>query len=140
MGGIPPWMLYWFSSHRSESAIRDLRMAELESKFAVLSQAVVPISAAFQAVLVKQLTHLHTPVLDALLIKLGPPNILTDEDETILVQELHKRISEIDDQVDEYERDAARMLPMVIRRVKNPAIVASDTLMQVVLVPPPSFE
>ena len=47
------------------------RIVELERQVALVGQAIVPISAAFQAILIKELTHIHTPVLDRLLEKVG---------------------------------------------------------------------
>lgn len=51
------------------TAARDARISELENKLSLLTQSVMPISAAFQAILIKQLTHFHLPEIDALLAK-----------------------------------------------------------------------
>lgn len=97
------------------------RVTELEAQLRLVSQSMVPISTAFQAILVKELTHFHTPVMDALLVKLGPPFILTSEEEGQLLIKLAERAAEVGSLMTESERDAATILPMVIRRVKAEA-------------------
>lgn len=94
------------------------RIEELERQLGLFGQTILPISAAFQAILVKQLTHFHTPVLDGLLKKLGPPYELTDAEAAELARLLEEREVVVDDQIDESEREAARMLPLVMKRVK----------------------
>ena len=78
--------LYWVgrkASHAKAAAATKaaeavaLRVTSLEGKLALVDQAVVPISAAFQAILIKELTHYHTPEMDELLTKVGPPSTLT---------------------------------------------------------------
>ena len=44
-----------------------VRIAELETKLALVNAVVVPISTAFQAILIKELTHFHAPEMDALI-------------------------------------------------------------------------
>jgi len=135
---------YWF--HRStnaraaEAAALEnkallARVAELERLNALVTQAVLPISAAFQAILIKELTHFHTPIMDALMVKLGPPLILTETEEQELVAALKKREHDMGDQISDAERDAARMLPMVMKRVKAEIDADMTTTLQVVAVP-----
>src|ERR1700735_3579393 len=47
------------------------QLNELQGKMALLGQAVQPITAAYSALLVKSLTHFHTPEIDKLLAKVG---------------------------------------------------------------------
>jgi hypothetical protein len=119
--------LYWVRRDAQEKSVAakiaatlalQLRVVELETKLGLLTQSIQPIAAAFQAVLVKQLTHYHTPKLDALLKKLGPPLELTAEDEVQLHLELKLRTKDMGDEIDESERAAAGMLPLVMTRVK----------------------
>lgn len=94
------------------------RVAELETQQRVMASSMMPISAAFQQILVKDLTHFHELRTDELLVKIGPPYILTDKEERELAAALEKRISEAGAMMPDSELDAARMLPMVIKRVK----------------------
>jgi hypothetical protein len=93
------------------------RMAKVEASLSMVNQAILPMSTAFQAILVKELTHFHTPAVDALLKKLGPPLTITEAEMETLQCELRHRISESDPLVTRAEREAAIMLPYVIRRV-----------------------
>jgi len=119
---------YWFNrniarrmmeAHESEDARAHARIAELEKTVALLSQAMLPVSAAFQAILVRELTHFHTPVMDKLLEKLGPPYTISPAEEVQLRALLVERAAEMDGLLTESEREAAIMLPMVIKRVKT---------------------
>lgn len=118
------------------------RLEELERQLGLFGQTILPISAAFQAILVKQLTHLHTPVLDALLKKLGPPYDLTDAEFVELETLLAERVIVMDDQIDESERDAATMLPLVMRRVKAEfeLLQTAPISLQMVTVAPASLD
>jgi hypothetical protein len=98
---------------------RDKQIAELQRQLSLLTQSVTPISAAFQAILIKQLTHFHTPELDALLTKIGPPVTLTQQEEKQLAKELESRAADLDDSISEDERGAAVMLPFLIKRVRR---------------------
>lgn len=109
------------------------RLGALETDNALLKKEVQPISIAMQTWLVDKLTHFHTPVMDELLRKLGPPNILTDVEEKELEAALIERTVTLDGRIDDMEKDAARMLPMVIRMVKA-EVKAPDTL-QIVSTP-----
>ena len=105
--------------HEIEDRKAHDRITELEKSVAVLSQSMLPLSAAFQAILVKELTHFHTPVMDALLQKLGPPYTISPAEEVQLRALLVERAAEMDGLLTESEREAAIMLPMVIKRVKT---------------------
>ena len=110
------------------------RVTDLEAKLAVLNQAVIPISTAFQAILIKELTHYHTPEMDALLVKLGPPYVLTQADEVRLASLLIARTADVDPLISDSERDAANILPAVIRRVRIEAENLSASGLRIKLV------
>lgn len=134
---------YW-SRKKQEQDLADKRLAsdekmreritELERQLAVIGSTVEPISTAFQALLIKQLTHFHTPELDALLVKLGPPYTLTADEELRLATLLEQRTRDMGEQIDDSERDAAKMLPMIIKRVRAESALAALDL-KVVAVP-----
>jgi hypothetical protein len=126
--------------NQSSERIADrLRIVELERQVALVGQAIVPISAAFQAILIKELTHIHTPVLDRLLEKVGPPSTLTTEDQINLEKELTLRANDMSTDIPDGERDAALMLPMVIRRAQRETALPQDqVLIKVVSVLPDS--
>ncbi len=127
---------YWMA--RAEKKALLARVVELERLNSLVTQAVVPISAAFQAILIKELTHFHTPIMDALMVKLGPPNTLTTAEEVELVAALKQREQDMDGLIDDAERDAARMLPMVMKRVKAESESPNmETTIQVVARPGP---
>ncbi len=62
--------------------------------------------------------------MDALLVKYGPPSTLTEEDWERLKEMLRERAYAPDPEVPQYERDAAIMLPMMMKR----ALSARDQL------------
>lgn len=101
------------------SVAQALRLTDLESKLALVNAAVIPISTAFQAILIKELTHFHTPEMDALMVKVGPPNILTGEEEIKLSSLLEERTNDMGPLISDSERDAALILPAVMRRAKK---------------------
>ncbi len=118
------WFLYWLAGKRhaarqsAEEHTKTVnRIVELEKQLSLVSQAVVPISVAFQAILVKELTHFHTPEMDALMAKLGPPFVLTPSEGARLMVLLDERQRDMNDQISDRERDAALMLPMVMKRI-----------------------
>jgi hypothetical protein len=120
IGGLVVW--FW----RSVDARKKLaeRVDELEKQIGIVNAQVIPISTAFQAILVKQLTHYHTPKMDALLAKLGgpgEPTTITNSEEAELLVELKKRTRDMGPEISDDERDAAEMLPVIIRRVKREA-------------------
>jgi hypothetical protein len=148
-GALVTWLVnrYWFwradvikKAELIEIAHDKLinRVLELERQLGLVNQAILPMSSAFQAILVKELTHLHTPEMDALMVKLGPPYLLTEIEEQRLSVLLSERITDLGSEVPDSERDAARMLPLVMKRVRreleHPAPVAE--VLKVVLIPP----
>ena len=94
------------------------RVDVIEQQLSLVTQSVIPISQAFQQVLIAELTHFHEPRTDLLLAKLGPPFTLSDDEEEELLTALKEREKDMGDQITPSERDAARMLPLVIKRVK----------------------
>jgi len=94
------------------------RLLKLETSLAVIDQKVVPISTALQAILVKELTHYHTPMMDALLARIGPPSMLSDVEEVILTEALLERTHDMGQLISDAERDAAFILPAIMRRAK----------------------
>jgi hypothetical protein len=105
------------SAALQDAALKN-RVAELEVQLSLVRQAVVPISAAFQAVLIKELTHFHTPVMDKLMEKLGPPFTLTEAEEKELIAALAVRAKDMGDKMSQSERNAATMLPFIMQRVR----------------------
>lgn len=122
---------------RMEETVK--RVEVLELGHATLTANAVPINAAFQALLIKQLTHMHTPVLDDLLVKLGtvdtPPTI-TDEEEVKLAILLKERTKDMGPEISAQERDAATILPTVIKMVRREAeaVAAGTPIVDVQLV------
>jgi hypothetical protein len=121
------------------------RIADLENKLGIVSAAVTPISIAFQAILVKELTHSHTPEMDLLLTKIGPPNELSEKDDARLRVMLKERSLDFGPLISAAERDAARILPMVMARASaeqialaNPEVESGD--LQIVVLPPEDSE
>jgi len=136
LGAILSWLAarYWYM-RAADKELR-ARVAELERQQGLTNLVAQPMWAAVQERLIKELTHFHTPVMDALLVKLGPPVTLTEAEEGQLEYALRQRAVDLDDQIGLEERDAARMLPMVMRRVKAEAGAPSrSTTLQVVAVP-----
>lgn len=109
---------------RKSIGAREARIADLETKMAVLTNTVTPLSAAMQAVFIRELTHFHTPELDALLVKVGD-GTLPEEDEPRLFSLLEGRAHDLDGRIPESERDVAVMLPMMMRRVKAERLLAA---------------
>lgn len=118
---------YWFQRNqavkeRDRIALEHLalvaRVTEIETQSHVLAQAMLPVTAAFQALLVKELTHYHTPEMDALMVKLGPPLTLTEPEAERLAMLLEQRTRDVSAEITASERDAALMMPAVMRRVR----------------------
>lgn len=121
---------------KSDQVMRD-EIVELKAQLAAVREAIVPISTAFQAVLIKELTHFHTPKMDALLEKLGPPYSLSGDEEKELIVELQQRTKDVGDLITESEKEAATMLPLVIKRVKAEAALGIINLqVKLVAIPP----
>jgi hypothetical protein len=94
------------------------RLAEVEGKLALVNQSVIPLNLAMQAMLIKELTHYHTPEMDGLMEKIGPPNTLEPSEEVRLGQLLTERTKDMGPTISPSERDAAFILPAVMRRAK----------------------
>lgn len=101
------------------------RIVELEKQAAVIQNLIGPLSIAFQTVLVKELTHFHTPEMDALLEKLGPPYSLSILEEQQLDLMLKERMTNLTD-IPESEREAALMLPYIMKRVRRESITLKN--------------
>ncbi len=138
LSGIAGWIAakYWFvqetrREHKKvDAADHDAmikRITELEMKLAVLSTAVLPISTAFQSILIKELTHLHTPRTDELMTKVGPPSTLTDAEEAELAELLSERADDMSADIADSERDAAHILPAVMRRATAEALAMQSS-------------
>src|SRR6266478_4615942 len=94
------------------------RLVKIETSLAVIDQKVMPISTALQTILVKELTHFHTLRMDSLLARIGPPSELTDAEEAELTQALLERTQDMGHLISDSERDAAFILPAIMRRAK----------------------
>src|SRR4029077_854944 len=93
-------------------------VAELKEKLSLVTAQVVPFSTAFQQILVAQLTHAHTPELDALMAKIGPPITLTEVEEARMYRLLTERQADMEAEISQEEREAALILPYVMRRAR----------------------
>lgn len=118
---------------KAASDVMSDRVKDLESQLAVLTATFTPISAAFQAVLIKQLTHFHTPEMDLMLAQ-AAKNALSNSEEKKFREMLLERAQDLNGRIDDSEREAALMLPLVMNRVRAGAAV-SDSEVMVVLVP-----
>jgi hypothetical protein len=116
------------------------RMTEIERSLNTIRQVIVPISMAFQEELVNDLTHFHTPEMDELMKKLGPPPTLTGDEEARLEILLDERTRDMGDKITAEERDAARMLPFVVRRAKAATSLDRPTVFRLVYVIQPGEE
>ena len=110
----------WFLAHRAAKTAERTqllqRVSELESKLALVNQQMIPISTAMVAMFVKELTHYHTPEMDALMVKIGPPNTLTAQDYDRLAVLLEERTRDMGPLITDSERDAAGMLLPMLKR------------------------
>lgn len=113
----------------------DARVSELELQLSAVKQSVLPISAAFQAILIKELTHYHTPRMDELMRQLGPPVTLTDAEQTELTALLQQRTIDMNGRISDSERDAAVMLPLVMKRVLAESLADDPVRLGVVTTP-----
>lgn len=134
VGGVFSAISTWLWVQRN-SAIKaregvQLRLIELEKKAALIDQAVIPISTAFQAILIKELTHFHTPEMDKLMERIGPPNILDEAEEKRLEVLLQERTRDMGPMISDSERDAAIILPIIMKRarVEQAVLTAAEEL------------
>jgi len=119
-----------------------LRVDTMDRQLALVGHDVVPISAALQQMLIKELTHFHTPVMDALMARLGPPSTLSEEEEAKLLRLLKEREIDMGDQISDSERDAAHILPVIMKRAKAEALALSErpSALQTVAILPPELD
>lgn len=114
----------WFWRQKDSKAKLSDRVSELEKQLGIVGAQIAPFNTAYQSMLIKQLTHYHTPVMDELMVKLGgvgvPPTI-TPKEEVQLIEALKQRTEDMGPEISDDERDAAEMLPIVMRRVKREA-------------------
>jgi hypothetical protein len=102
----------------------DDHLAKIDAELSALKSQIAPVNAAFTAILIKELTHFHTPVMDALMEKLGDEHSLptiTDDEEAQLNSALKERMADMGPEISDNERDGAEMLPVMIRRKKREA-------------------
>lgn len=92
---------------------RVVRAVNLRLSF--LTRPIILISAAYQEMLVAELTHFHTPELDELMTRIGPPCTLTMEEAERMEMLLEARSGNVAE-ITAAERQAARLLPFIIRR------------------------
>jgi hypothetical protein len=118
---VSTWFWVWRAAAAKKSDARDAerdemtkRLIELETKERIASQAISPLVTAFQSLLIQKLTHAHKPELDALMVKIGPPDILTDQERGRMLLMLEERYQEPDESIGQDERNAAKILPLVM--------------------------
>jgi hypothetical protein len=116
---------FWFSRNAAVEKARVIaidheavkaRLASAEAQLARIDQVVVPINTMMQAMLVRELTHPHTPEMDALMVKLGPPNTLTEQENARLLVLLDERSKDMGREAS--ERAAAAIMPVIMKRAQ----------------------
>lgn len=134
------WMRCRLAQARAEYLTLRETLDALTHRIDLMGQAALPIGVVLQRILVKELTHFHTPRIDALLAKLGPPFALTAKEEAELLAALDARQQDRGTEIPESEREAARILPAIINRVRRDlAATTLETVLQyqmVSIVPP----
>lgn len=126
--------LYW--TKRNEQKVLLLKIASMEQQVALVSSQVVPISAAFQAMIIKDLTHDHTPELDLLMTKVGPPSTLTEDEQHRMLELLTHRMDDLNIMMPESEREKAKILPFVMKMAQEEArAIAHPNVIRFVAVP-----
>ena len=122
LGVVLTSLATWFGFQRSQAVKeRDAlaaRVTELEAKERLAAAAFIPIASAFQAILIRNLTHAHTGELDALLVKVGEHTLLLEE-EPRLLELLEQRIKVRDKRISKEEREDAMIFPIVMRRARE---------------------
>src|SRR4249920_839391 len=126
IGAVATFAMAWFWHLKTRAEVKAAafmaehsrvleRLAELETKERLAGQVMSPIVTAFQALLVKQLTHDHAPEMDKLMVQVGPPDVLTDEERDRLMVLLARRARDMSMEISPNERDAAMILPIVMK-------------------------
>jgi hypothetical protein len=98
-----------------EHAMLIARVSELEARQRIDAEKISPIVTAFQSILIKQLTHAGKPEMDLLLVKVGPPNVLTDLEHARLMVMLDDRTRDMGIEITSAERDSAVIFPIVMK-------------------------
>jgi hypothetical protein len=118
---------YWYQKRIADEKAKEIAEAhkklgekvdDLENRLALLTQSVLPMNTAFQTILVRELTHYHEKRTDYLLEQLGPPNIISEAEEEELSNALEKRTHDMGEEIGQSEREAAIILPYIIKRVR----------------------
>jgi hypothetical protein len=111
------------------------QLSALQNQMQLLGIAVQPLTAAMAAMLVKSLTHFHTPEVDELLAKVGPPNTLSAAEEQQLGAYMRKRMRDMAVEITPLERNAAQMLPLVIERNRLESVGLEELGLKLVGIP-----
>jgi hypothetical protein len=118
---------FWFSRNTAIEKAKVLavdhaavlsRLSFAEAQLARIDQVVVPINTMMQAMLVRELTHYHTPEMDELMKKIGPPSLLSEEETKRLIVLLEERTKDMGPLISASERGAATILPVIMERAK----------------------
>lgn len=102
-----------------QSVVDELK--EMQIAMAGIRAAVVPISAAYQAILIKELTHFHTPEMDELMEKIPSDSLTPEEEDRLFNVLLPQREKDMGPLISETERDAAHILPVIVKRARAEA-------------------
>jgi hypothetical protein len=134
LAGLSAW--FWFQKNAAAKeaeavaaahAVLLARVAELETRERMASAAFLPIATAFQATLIKSLTHAHATELDALLVKVGN-HALRPEEEPRLLALLAERAQTPDGRIGESEREDAEIFPVVMKRARAEQLLLAAAL------------
>lgn len=121
---------------RRETADSNKRLTELEKKIAVMEAAAIPITAAYQTMILSGLRHHHAPALDEVLDKMADGKPLTAEDLKIRKKGLAERQN--DPETPEAERIKAKILEDIERLgVLEKEEGLTDPIIETVLVSKP---
>jgi hypothetical protein len=94
------------------------RMRNVEAQLSALMTTATPLSKLMRDTIIKELTHSHAPELDDLLAKVKADELLPSDEQRLFAL-LKERAEARDDRINMDERDAAIMLPPVMRRIKQ---------------------
>ena len=113
---VSTWVLF-YHRRRSDQAVL---VAMQEQISALVAAHGLPINLAYKEMLARELTHAHTPELDALLARAGPPSDLSAEEfERMSVMLVERYESIDDDQISPKEKKAALIYPIVLQRANE---------------------